>query len=178
MQYFYVDAKRQPQGPVSREKLTELLERGELTPASLIAVAGSQNWAALSSLLGKPPALDSLPERLAVRSRRLGLASIGCYIIPLILIMSSGTFFSGYENSNTKGFMALGLFCIIGCSLPLTLAAIIYGHLARKKIKHNLPLGNVKIARGSLIIGYCMLTFWAINIILIGCVICYEISIR
>ena len=50
----YLDAASQPQGPVSRERLLELLAAGDqgITAATLVWEEGSPEWAPLSRALG------------------------------------------------------------------------------------------------------------------------------
>ena len=59
MLYFYLDSRRRPQGPHSREELLSLLQEGQLSPESEIAFKGAERWLPLRELLELPVQTES-----------------------------------------------------------------------------------------------------------------------
>lgn len=58
MEYYYLDASRSPKGPHSLEELSQMMLRGEVSPATEVATKGAAQWVPLGTLLTEPP----LPE--------------------------------------------------------------------------------------------------------------------
>ncbi|MCW5756126.1 MAG: DUF4190 domain-containing protein [Phycisphaeraceae bacterium] len=84
-EYYYTDAQRQPQGPVSFESLRAMALRGELPSGCLVAEVGADHWQDASVVLGgtAPPVNPTAPigvdadrfEPLAGWSFGLGIAA-------------------------------------------------------------------------------------------------------
>ncbi|MDR2462232.1 MAG: DUF4190 domain-containing protein [Verrucomicrobiales bacterium] len=135
MRYFYTDTNRRPQGPESREKILELLGRGVINSASLVAEEGGTAWQPVSSLSAEantaPPLPVTATEPLAIWSLALGLISCIC--------------------------------CWFG--FITAIAGIICGHLARSKIRNNPDCTGAGLALAGLIIGYLVVALSLISFI-------------
>lgn len=59
-QYYYLDANRTPQGPISLEDLRAAYLRGELPPGTQAACKGASSWQTLGNMFGGTPAADSV----------------------------------------------------------------------------------------------------------------------
>lgn len=84
-EFYYTDAQRQPQGPVSLETLRAMALRGELPAGCLVAEVGAEHWQDASRVIGgaAPPVNPTGPigvstdrfEPLAAWSFGLGIAA-------------------------------------------------------------------------------------------------------
>jgi hypothetical protein len=138
MRYFYTDTNRQPQGPESREKILELLNRGVINSAALVAEEGGKTWLPISSLsAGASPSAPPLPDRftepLAILSLTLSALSFVC--------------------------------CYFGFASAI--AGIVLGHLARGKIRKNPDLNGDGLALAGLIIGYVAVTLQLLYLVFV-----------
>ena len=84
--WFYADQNHQRQGPVSREALLDLLQRGAITRSSLVWRPGMENWRPLAESLDLPPPdmgtvgfASGIPSGVAEK-KKLG----GCAIAALV----------------------------------------------------------------------------------------------
>lgn len=64
-EYYYLDANKQPQGPLSTEDLIQLEQSGRITPSTLVARKGESTWKAWSSFEERSRAAAPAPKRKA-----------------------------------------------------------------------------------------------------------------
>lgn len=144
----HIGRNGQPLGIFSEDQVRDGISRGTFLGTDLAWQEGMEEWKPLSSfsLSGAPPSLPlsplTGPAGMPVASTNSGLA-----IASLIC-----------------GIAAIpGFFCCL--ALPLSLAAIICGHLAMAEIARNPRLENSRgMAKAGLIMGYIVI---ALNIVLI-----------
>ncbi len=157
---WYYSQNNQQQGPVSREKLEELVRSGEVKPYDLVWNEGMKEWAPLGSLpeftAAEPPAAPAFSPPPATPT------SAAPPVAGPMPPVSQGAFTqSAPPPAGTNGLaitsLVLGIFSPICCGCITGVPAVICGHIALSQISQNQNLGGKGLAIAGLVLGYLSL---------------------
>lgn len=139
MEWYYADAANQ-QISFQEEEFKSLIDRGAIGSETLVWNASMPDWRKASlvqPLLFRThsPALTPIPpsnyyQAQPQASDGLGITSMVCGILSVLSI------------------------CLYGISIFPGIAAIICGHMSRKKMLQASPIGNTAFSTAGLIMGY------------------------
>jgi hypothetical protein len=157
---WYYSQNNQQQGPVTRERLQELVNSGEVKPFDLVWNDTMTDWVPLGSLseFVPPPAAEA-PILSSAGSAPQSAAPAGGSIVhsydPPGPPPSAGT------NGLAIAALVLGIASFVLCCGCLTgIPAIICGHIALSQISRQQPFqGGRGLAIAGLVLGYISLVF-------------------